>query len=342
MRPGRDPEAVVRSAGEDAARFGGLAPSAGHYESFYLKLSRPGGGRAIWIRHTVHKRPGKALTGALWFTLFDADAPGPRAAKLAVPATAVGTPAGAWVEVAGARLAPGRAAGRLAGKTGVVDWELEFDALAGPFHHLPYRWLYRTPLPRTKLLSPVPDARFSGVVTFDGERLELDAWPGMVGHNWGAEHAERWSWIQANELHGGRGWFDAALGRIKVGRSTTPWIANGMLSLDGELHRLGGLERIRSTEVAERPGGCEFELGGRGVRVRGRVGSERRNFVAWVYADPVGPEHQVLNCSIADLELSVERRGQPPRRLGCAGAAAYELGIRESDHGIPLQPYADG
>ena len=43
------------------------------------------------------------------------------------------------------------------------------------------------------------------------------------------------------------------------------------------------------------------------------VGSRRRakDFVGWVYADPDGPEHNTVNCSIADLELTVERDGQP-------------------------------
>ncbi len=41
-------------------------------------------------------------------------------------------------------------------------------------------------------------------VTIDGERIELDAWPGMVGHNWGAEHAERWIWIHGAGLRGRR------------------------------------------------------------------------------------------------------------------------------------------
>jgi hypothetical protein len=72
------------------------------------------------------------------------------------------------------------------------------------------------------------------------------------------------------------------------------------------------------------------------------VSSEQRNFVGWVYADPVGPEHNTVNCSISDMELTVERKGEPSRRLECVGAAAYELGMRETDHGIELQPYPDG
>ena len=325
------------------ARFGAVGDAAGHYESFFCKATRPGGGQGIWIRHTVHKRPGERPTASIWFTLFDADATGPRAIKLTVPATELSAPTGGYIRVADALLAPGFARGAIATEGTRASWELEFASEMKSFRHLPYEFLYGAPLPKTKFLSPYPDARFSGTVSIDGEQLDLDAWPGMIGHNWGAEHAERWTWIHANEFREGAGvLFDAALGRIKMGPLTTPWVGNGVLRIDGEAHRLGGFDRIRSTKIDDEPTSCGFELSGKGVRVRGRVGSEPRNFVAWVYADPVGPEHNTLNCSISDLELTVERQGSQPRRLESIAAAAYEIGMRETDHGIPLQPYLDG
>ena len=324
------------------AHFPSVDARAGHYESLYIKATRPGGGRGIWIRHTIHKRPGAEPRGSLWFTLFDGDAPGPRATKLTVPAEEVSAPHGSYIRVAGAVLEPGRAQGEMATEAMTVGWELRFEDGPGAFHHLPSDFLYRSPLPRTKFLSPHPDTRFTGVVTIDDEPLAVDAWPGVIGHNWGAEHAERWAWIQANDFRDGDGYFDAALGRIRIGPWTTPWVGNAMLHIDGEPHRLGGLDRIRSTRIDDEPTGCSFELTGKGVKVRGRVVSEAHNFVAWVYADPKGPEHNTLNCSIADLELTIERRGAELRRLECVGAAAYEIGMRETDHGIPLQPYPDG
>ena len=50
----------------------------GHYESFYLKACHPAEPLGVWIRYTVHKRPGEPPNGSLWFTLFDG-APGGRA-----------------------------------------------------------------------------------------------------------------------------------------------------------------------------------------------------------------------------------------------------------------------
>jgi hypothetical protein len=324
------------------ARFPGVGPRAGHYESFYVKATHPGGGKGVWIRHTVHKRPAGEPNASIWFTLFDAEAPGPRATKLTVPGSDLSVPEGGYIRVADAVLEPGRAHGSAASDAMNVSWDLAFDEGPEAFHHLPYDFLYRAPLPKTKFLSPYPDVRYSGTVTVDGEEIAVDAWSGMIGHNWGSEHAERWTWIQANEFREGEGCFDAALGRIRVGPLTTPWVGNALLRIDGVSHRLGGFDRIRSTRIDDEPTECEFELAGKDVKVRGRVSSEPRNFVAWVYADPVGPEHNTLNCSISDLELTVERKGSEPLRMESIGAAAYEIGMRETDHGIPVQPYPDG
>jgi hypothetical protein len=325
------------------ARFPSRRREDGHYESFYLKATRPGGGRGVWIRHTVHKRPGEDPTAALWLTLFDADAPGPRAVKASFGPDRLSVPEGAYIRVGEAVLEPGRASGRIDASELQASWMLSFDDPGEALHHLPYQRLYDAPLPRTKFLSPYPSARFTGVVSIGGEEIEVADWPGMIGHNWGAEHAERWVWIQGADLGGERGsYIDLAAGRIKIGPVTTPWVANGVLRMDGTEHRLGGFDRILSTKLDEQPTSCEFRLSGRDVKLRGRVSSERRNFVAWVYADPKGPEHNTLNCSIADLELEIERNGGPPERVEISCAAAYEIGMRETDHGVPVQPYPDG
>jgi hypothetical protein len=326
-----------------AARFAEVGAGDGHYESFYLKATRPGGGQGLWLRHTVHKRAGEEPTAALWLTFFDADAAGPQAAKATVGADRLAAPDNTYIRIGDAILEPGRATGAISTPGLDASWDLRFADPNEPFHHLPYRRLYDAPLPRTKFLSPYPSAHFDGELVLAGERLAIERWPGMIGHNWGAEHAERWVWIQAPQLDGQEGsYLDLAAGRIKLGPLTTPWVANGVLRLDGTEHRLGGFDRVLSTRIAERPTACEFQMGGKDIRVRGRVSSEPRNFVGWIYADPKGPEHNTLNCSISDLELEITRNGKEPERLELSGAAAYEFGTRDTDHGIPLQPYTDG
>lgn len=320
------------------ARFPSVGRKAGHYESFYLKACHPSEPVGLWIRYTVHKRPGAEPTGSLWFTLFDGD---PRPVKQTFPAPAAG--GDDYIRIGEAAFAPGIVRGEAAGEGRTAGWDLSFDSSTEPLHHLPRPWMYRAPLPRTKLLSPHPDVRFSGRAEIDGHSVELDGWRGMVGHNWGAQHAERWIWVHAAGMgEDGEAWLDAALGRIKLGSFTTPWIANGVLSVGGERHRLGGPGRARRTEVRETPQRCELVLPGHDLTVQGILSAPRESFVGWVYADPDGSEHHAVNCSVADMHLAVSRPGHPPLELHSAGGAAYELGMREHDHGMAIQPFSDG
>ncbi len=323
----------MQSVDPTAARFVAAPERAGLYESFYLKLTHPAEPLGAWIRYTVHKPPGEPPSGSLWFTLFEPG--GPRAAKVTLAAPRGGD--GDWLELGEASIGPGGAEGSIGSD---VSWGVRFEEAEETLFHLPSARLYSAPLPRTKLLSPLPAARFGGALEVDGQRIDVDGWRGMVGHNWGSEHAERWIWLHG--LTGDGDWLDVAVARLKLGPVSAPWLASGALSVAGERHALGGPRR--RAQVEESPDGCSFALAGPDVRVRGTVSAPRERFVAWLYADPDGGEHQALNCSIADMRLAVERPGAEgvAWELEVRAGATYELGLREGDHGVPLQPYPDG
>ena len=329
---------------DEGARFPRVAAKAGHYESFYIKACEPGGGRGIWIRHTVHKRPGAEPNASIWFVLFDREADGPRATKVTVPAAELSAPAGL--------LDPGRRrrdrarAGPRARSTptrSAPPGRSPSPATPSPASTCRPTGSTRRRCRRPSSSPPSRCARFDGRLEIDDETIELGGWPGMIGHNWGTEHAERWVWLEGTGFADSPDtYFDAGAARVKLGPCTSPWIPSGMLMLDGEPHRLGGLGAIRSASIEESPGACELRPPRQGHRrPRPRLRPEK-DFVGWVYADPKGPEHNTVNCSVADLELTVERPGLPPRELTLAAGAAYELGMRETDHGIPIQPYPDG
>jgi hypothetical protein len=315
------------------------------YESWYLKASHPDEALGVWIRYTTHQAPGGPERGSLWFTLFGSE---PAAAKVTPGPEALSRGGGQFIRIGDSVFADGRVTGSALEAT----WDLTFEHPEPELRHLPRDWMYRAPVPRTKLVSPFPAARFSGQVSFGNRTVQLDDWPGMVGHNWGAQHAERWIWMHgANfEGQGADTWLDVAIGRIKIGRWTTPWIANGVLSLGGDRQPIGGIERARATRIEEHPDHVRFTLPGAGLTITGEAGAPREQFVGWVYADPDGSEHHTVNCSIAQMQLAVTAATgrQPialasnPLELATAHGAAYELGMREHDHGMPIQPYPDG
>ena len=168
-------------------------------------------------------------------------------------------------------------------------WELTLEGAEEPLFHLPRGWMYRARLPRTKLLSPAPAARFSGRLSVDGREIPVDGWRGMAGHNWGAQHAERWIWLHGITADGD--WLDAAIGRVKLGPATTPWVGNGALSIAGDRY---ALRRAKVTEapgplhvraVRERRAGARQRVGaagalrGLGLRGSGRVRAPHRELL---------------------------------------------------------------
>jgi hypothetical protein len=307
-----------------------LPTGEGAYESFFLKLSAPEGGRAFWVRYTTLRYAGGRLTGTLWFTAFGPEGP----TGIKSDSEAVGYPAGGFVEVAGGRLAPGDARGELAVGRHQARWELAFDEGLPPFRHLRPDRLYAAGWPRTKLETLNPASRFTGRVWLDRSETVVDGWSGMLGHNWGADHAEQWIWLQANDIGADDCHLDIGAGRVLVRGRLSPWVANGLLVLDGEPARLGGVAHLRGTSVSVRPEECAFRLRGRGVEVAGLVRRRGAESVAWDYDGPEGDPHTVVNSSVADLSLTVRGRGST-RHLARLAGAVYEDGGRRPRPGVP-------
>jgi hypothetical protein len=344
----------------------------GMYESFYLRAVSPEEPVGAWIRYTVHKRPGSPPRGSLWCTVFDAARGAPFTHKHTSPELSV--PPGGWIRIgspqrasAGER-ATAATAGASAGAEGdggsfgptaaegacgPARWSLRVSGAEPELRHLARAWLYRAPLPRTKLTSPAPSCRFDGAIVISDpthpRTIELRGWRGMIGHNWGAEHAERWIWLHGVDFaEDDAAWLDVALGRVLLAGRMTPWLASGALCLDGRRLRLGGLG-ARGVRVAESAARCSLTLPGEGgLLVEAHVDDPPGAAAGWRYADPDGGEHDVVNCSVASVSLNVRPRDAAARTLRTSHGGAYELGMRtltgtsERDHGVPLAPFADG
>ena len=240
------------------AQFPEASLDSGMYESFYLRAVSPEEPVGAWIRYTVEKAPGLAARGSLWVSVFDASAGAPFMCKQSSDELTV--PGDGWIAIGGgSRFGPTLAQGHIQDE---VRWKLNIRPDAPELRHFKQSWLYRSPLPRTKLTSPLPAASFDGTIELPGRTLRMDGWRGMVGHNWGAEHAARWIWLHGIDFREDySAWLDVALGRVLVAGRLTPWMASGAICLDGRRSRLGGLG-ARGLKVAESPGRCSLRLPG--------------------------------------------------------------------------------
>jgi hypothetical protein len=302
-----------------APRAPGAPRPAPLYESHYLTAADPEGGRAVWLRYTSDKPAGQPPRGRLWCTVFTAGAP-PVARRTADPGILRGPAPGDWAQIDGAAIGPAGARGTLEDCSWAVCWR----ARARPLPYLPSRRLYDRQLPRSNGAAIVPDATFDGRLEVAGETLDLAGWRGMVGHNWGADHADRWIWLHAPGL-GARdpdGWLDLILARVALGPWLSPWLPAGALQLDGR-QRLIRATAARGLRVQIEGERLEIELprlAGGGLRVRADSPAQRT--AEWDYPTPGGAVRRVRHCSIATARLTLGPAGESE----VTSAFAVEIG----------------
>ena len=280
--------------GDERARFPDVAPRP--LRVLLPARRRPASApRGVWIRHTVLQRPGGAPTGSLWCTVFDADAGPPVAVKETLRRRRAGRLAGdrrahasARPARSGSAEAQGRARELGADRCGRRSRRCATSRTA----------LYNAPLPRTKLESPRRPRASPARSRPASARCELDGWPGMIGHNWGAQHAERWIWLHGVGFDGRAGRVARRRGRARPRSARSPRRGSptARCSLDGAPHAsaAGRAARRRAARGGDRRASAARRI---------HVTAPLEQTIAWVYADPPGGEHHSLNCSIAALEV---------------------------------------
>ena len=303
------------------------------YESWYARLVSPDQPLAVWIRYTIDKLPGREATGTLWFTLFEGERDRPLARRQTGQPADV--PAGEWVRVGESTIG----GGALNGRCFEAGWDLTWEPRAPVLFHLPRAKLYEFPVPKTNPISPVPDGDFNGEIRVGDRRIRVDGWRGMIGNNWGSEHAERWIWLHGSGFEEDPdAWIDIAMGRLKIAGRLLPWVCNGAVHINRETRRVGGLFAT-GVKVDETPTRLEASVPVSGRRkLNLEVESPPNLTVGWRYGDPADPEahaHEVANCSAASMTARLSGGGSETV-LRTDHGAAYELGMAETDHGVPI------
>jgi hypothetical protein len=313
------------------------------YESWFIRAADPAGGRAIWLRYTVHRAPGHAPVGSLWLTRFDREGGAPLALKQSFAGRPPSTGDDAtYVGIGDATIGVGLAVGAIRCPQGDATWSIAFDTGEPPAIGLPAEAMYGWPFPRAKPVSLHPAVTLHGELLVAGQRLDVDGWRGCVGHNWGPEHTPEWVWLQAVGLGGDPDvWLDAAFGKVRVGPLLTPWLGSGWLHVDGKRHRLGDARHFRATRVQVRDDGCTFRLAGAGLTVDGHVNAPAGGAIAWRYSDPADTGRTVVHHSLSDLQLTVTGSGQAPRSFALTGAAGFEHGSPRPAPGVTAAPFTD-
>ena len=325
----------------------------GHVESLFLKLNLAEG-RALWLKltfltRTIGKRDQVIEGWAIAFNLGGHAEEGALTETVALKETWPASEAELardclYIRVGDIEMHHGRTRGELRdGKTGDhIQWDLSYTCEHSGFRHLPYGWMYGGPIPKTKAATPQMHALFNGVVTVNGHGTSVHEAPGMLGHNWGSQHAERWAWAHCNQ------WtetdevaFEGVSSKVKLGPWTTPQLTALMVRMPGERLVINSLWALIRNESAL--DGLSWTFSGqRGDRrIQGWFSAPPDRFVGVDYHDPNGRVVHCLNSKIAQGAVTISARSgqswQPLYTLSTHDSAALEFGLRGQTLGIPIR-----
>ena len=205
--------------------------------------------------------------------------------------------------VDGCTLSADGARGRVESGGRAIAYDLTIASLEAPLVHFQKPWMYERGLPKQKIVSPIPNARISGTVVVEGETSTLDAWPGMVGHDWGAGNSESYAWGRCNAWDDGDDVvFEGFSARVRAGGVLLPTTTALCLRHHGTSYMLSGLAALATNHGAISARRWRFRGESRRVAIEGEMWADTEDFVGLFYPNP--QSHRLL---LPQLEARARR-----------------------------------
>ncbi|MEZ4267109.1 MAG: tocopherol cyclase family protein [Myxococcota bacterium] len=319
----------------------------GHVESLFLELDL-GQGRGLWLRYTLWAPTisGREAQAAVWAVAFGVGEGGEHVALRETTPTSRARfeTESLYLRVGECELRQGRATGTIRDEGGGPDiaWDLSFPCEHEGFRHLPAEWMYGAGWPSAKAATPQIDARFSGTVRVGETTLSVRDAPGLLGHNWGKQHPQRWQWLHCNAFEGAPGVaLEVLSAKTGGGRWAGPALSVLHLRLPGERITVGPVRGLWATRVTSDGLACHFSARTGDRRVEGEFSAAPQRFVGVDYTDPSGRIAHCVHTKIADGVLRVYAREDGAWRetlsLVAQGCAALEHGTRGDTHGVRIR-----
>jgi hypothetical protein len=320
------------------SRFKPEDPS-GFYESYFQRANHPTRPLAFWIRYTSlipRGRPDKAC-GELWAIYFDGETNLITAVKETIPISQCSfSRTQLDVRINDATLTDGSLHGRAVSPTHIFQWSLRYTGHEPPLLLLPEP-LYERGFPKAKSLVGTPNAKYTGTLTVDGREIPIDGWRGSQNHNWGSRHTDRYAWGQVAGFDNAPDAFlECCTAQVKIGPVWSPRLTFVVLRDEGQEIALNGL-----LQAVRAYGNFDFftwTIDSRSpqAHIYGRIHAPATVFVGLSYQNPPGGQKTCLNTKLASAEITIERRGQPPRTLKTMHRAAFEILTDRTDHGVAI------
>ncbi len=315
----------------------------GFYEVYFLKFNVPKTRDAFWLRYTITSP--SACCGnpraELWGIYFDGSDKNHFAIKNTFPVERLRWDNNRFrIDIADSWLDHESCKGEIddPGRGHRISWNLSFHSTSQVLYHYPYKRLYLTPLPKTKVLSPHVDAVFSGTITVDGKVFKLSKVPGEQEHIWGTQHAKRWSWGHCFgfDQDPGAAWegLDAQVG---IGPFTSPGLKVFFLHFDGQWHKFNKPKMWLLNKSSYSLGRWTFGAKNNELHIKGEISCDLGSMVGVTYLDPDGSLLWCSNTKLASIQIRINNaEGRHLGNLTAEKKCALELVDRRVQPGVPI------
>ena len=286
----------------------------GHYEVYYLKFNDVKRHRAYWLRYTLLApvRAKDRPVAEVWAIAFDATDPARNYAhKRTLPIEALEFGVNRFFfDIDGQRLVHDGCSGQLGGGDDRIAWDITFEPDPLPtFRHFPGKAMYRTGLPKTKVLAPNLNMKVSGVVTAFGETMVLKNVPGHQAHIWGTKHANHWAWANCNMFEGSDSpaVFEALSAQVSFGPLTVPHLTLCALRRGTEEYLFNTPADLLRTDSDYDLKQWRLVARHDDLRLEAVIDNDPRRMVGVTYTDPDGGTRVCNNSKQASMRLHLER-----------------------------------
>lgn len=307
-------------------------------ESYFLRANHPTEPRAVWLKATILVPTSGPAVAEAWIAVFAPE--GNHAVKATVPleqATFAEEGGTTTIRVGACEFRLGPTGGAVQGTLGGHRWDLRYDGVAGlggPLCVYPSRRMIDGGFPTSKLLTPVPVARFSGTV----DRTSVVGWLGMQGHNWGKVYAVEYAWGQClfpGEDGAPFAMVEGFTGRVRIGPVVTPRLSALIVRRGENEYRFDQVFSPwrQRAEVGDR----RWSLGVSGPAGEARLTLEADTaaIVCLGYVNPDGALSYCLNSKLARVRLRVNPTNEEGFECASAHGGALEFLRRTPDPSFP-------
>ncbi|ATB48135.1 hypothetical protein [Corallococcus macrosporus] len=315
----------------------------GFFEIWFLCVLDPGGERAWWFRYTrftpAPGAPGEPRA-MLWAAAFDCASATPALGLKAIhPLSRFSADASGpfGIRLGDAELAPGRCHGRVASGGHSIDWDLRYTPASSQAVRRAPRGSDLLPLP-THVAHAHDDITFTGTVTVDGHRYDVQGAPGLQKHLWGHRRLEELTWLYVPRFQEDP---DARLEVLSVRarrHALSPRLSPIYLRTAQGEHRFHEAPELLFTRLeSPHAGELRFQARSATVTVKGRAWCDPKTLVGYVYRDPAGWDVHVAQSDVATCELERFTRPHPFAAWKPEGRLTSTVGALEFHAPEPLE-----